>query len=98
MLIEESPALMDDYHKELGYVLCPLKASEILPPFSFVGILVILCTLYAVKTRNVPHNFNEAKFIGLAMYVTCLLWIAFALVYFESRLKVFYNLIKTKFF
>jgi hypothetical protein len=44
--------------------------------------------LYAIKTRNVPENFNEAKFIGFAMYTTCVIWIAFVPIYFGSDSKV----------
>jgi hypothetical protein len=38
--------------------------------------------------RNVPENFNEAKFIGFAMYCTCVIWIAFVPIYFGSESKV----------
>lgn len=34
---------------------------------SFIFFLILLCTVYAVKTRNVPENFNETKFVGFAM-------------------------------
>ncbi|XP_071959952.1 metabotropic glutamate receptor 8-like [Antedon mediterranea] len=44
-------------------------------------VLIVLCTVYAFKTRKIPSNFNEAKFIAFAMYATCLLWIAFITVY-----------------
>lgn len=30
--------------------------------------LVPLCTIYAFKTRKIPENFNEAKYIGFTMY------------------------------
>lgn len=47
-----------------------------------------MCTLYAFKTRNVPENFNEAKFIGFTMYTTLVIWIAFVVIYFSSEHKV----------
>ncbi|KHJ91361.1 hypothetical protein OESDEN_08774 [Oesophagostomum dentatum] len=43
--------------------------------------LISLCTLYAVKTRNLPENFNEAKFIGFTMYCTLVVWIAFIVLH-----------------
>ncbi|XP_065222322.1 metabotropic glutamate receptor 1-like [Planococcus citri] len=92
MLIKErsSPEII---HIEEGnqlfiYLVCPLSGQAILIPFSFVAFLIIMCTLYAVKTRNLPHNFNEAKFIGFSMYVTCITWVAFGLVYYGSDLQV----------
>lgn len=62
--------------------------------------LIASCTLYAVKTRNIPENFNESKFIGFTMYTTCIIWLAFVPIYFSTshafqvsklpkRLKVF---------
>lgn len=57
-------------------------------PLSFDFFLILLCTLFTVKTRNVPENFSEAKFIGFAMYTTCVIWIAFVPIYFGSDSKV----------
>lgn len=47
-----------------------------------------MCTVYAFKTRNVPENFNEAKFIGFTMYTTLVIWIAFVVIYLSSDHKV----------
>ena len=47
-------------------------------------LLIIICTLYAVKTRKIPENFNESKFIGFAMYTTCIIWLAFIPIYFGT--------------
>jgi hypothetical protein len=74
-----------------------------LAPFGWDLLLIVLCTLYAVKARNVPSNFNEAKFIGMwvhgsipkqiihipgfTMYTTCIIWIAFITIYFGSAHK-----------
>ena len=48
-------------------------------------ILVIYCTLYAIKTRRIPENFNEAKHIGFAMYSVCIIWLAFVPIFFGLR-------------
>ncbi len=87
MLVKDSPALNENI-EVLGAVHCPMNVHVILPTFAFVALLVLMCTLYAFKTRNLPNNFNEAKFIGFAMYVTCITWVAFALMYFANRLVV----------
>ena len=47
-------------------------------------LLIIICTFYAIKTRKIPENFNESKFIGFAMYTTCIIWLAFVPIYFGT--------------
>lgn len=37
--------------------------------------------------RNLPENFNEAKFIGFTMYTTCIIWLAFLAIYFGNSAK-----------
>ena len=44
----------------------------------------VVCTVYAVLTRNIPEAFNESKFIGFTMYTTCIIWLAFVPIYFTS--------------
>ncbi|CAF0905159.1 unnamed protein product [Adineta ricciae] len=68
---------------------CKNSIPGIVAPLGFDGVLVFLCTLYAIKTRNLPENFNEAKFIGFSMYTTCVIWLAFAAVYVTIDVKVF---------
>ena len=67
---------------------CNTTPLGVVAPLAFDFFLIALCTLYAIKTRNVPENFNEAKFIGFAMYTTCVIWIAFVPIYFGSDSKV----------
>lgn len=69
-------------------LVCNTSPMGVLAPLAFDFLLIGLCTLYALKTRNVPENFNEAKFIGFAMYTTCVIWIAFIPIYFGSNSKV----------
>lgn len=44
--------------------------------------------LSLLKTRNVPANFNEAKYIAFTMYTTCIIWLAFVPIYFGSNYKI----------
>ena len=48
-------------------------------------ILIILCTVYAFKTRKIPENYNEAKYIAFTMYSTCIVWLAFIPIYFGTK-------------
>ncbi|XP_035827782.1 metabotropic glutamate receptor 8 [Aplysia californica] len=47
--------------------------------------LIIMCTVYAFKTRKIPQNFNEAKYIAFTMYSTCIVWLAFVPIYFGAN-------------
>ena len=48
-------------------IICNTSTRGVLAPLGFDFFLIGMCTVYAVKTRNLPENFNEAKFIGFAM-------------------------------
>ena len=43
---------------------------------------------YLASTRNVPENFNEAKFIGFSCYTTCVIWLSYLPIWFGSDIKV----------
>lgn len=43
---------------------------------------------FLLQTRNVPANFNEAKYIAFTMYTTCIIWLAFVPIYFGSNYKI----------
>ena len=40
------------------------------------------CSIYAVKTRRLPDNFNESKLIFLVVLATLFMWLAFLPTYF----------------
>ncbi|XP_062537506.1 metabotropic glutamate receptor 1-like isoform X2 [Armigeres subalbatus] len=89
MLVLEPPSTEHQYPNRQRTVLaCNTTRIGIMVPLAFIFLLIILCTLYAWKTRNVPENFNEAKFIGFAMYTTCVIWVAFVPIYFGSESKI----------
>lgn len=63
---------------------CNIDDSSFLISLTYVMLLIITCTVYAVKTRKIPENFNESKFIGFTMYTTCIVWLAFVPIYFGT--------------
>lgn len=63
---------------------CKIKDISFLISLTYNMVLIIVCTVYAVKTRKIPENFNESKFIGFAMYTTCIIWLAFVPIYFGT--------------
>ena len=51
----------------------------------YVMVLMVLCTAYAFKTRTFPKNFNESKYIGITMYITCAVWMGFFPFYLNTK-------------
>ena len=50
--------------------------------FIYNAVLVLACAFYAFKTRKLPDNYNESKFIAFCAYSTLFLWCAFVPIYF----------------
>uniref|UniRef100_A0A8C6P442 Metabotropic glutamate receptor 3 n=1 Tax=Nothobranchius furzeri TaxID=105023 RepID=A0A8C6P442_NOTFU len=63
---------------------CNVRDSSMLLSLGYDVLLVVLCTVYAFKTRKCPENFNEAKFIGFTMYTTCIIWLAFLPIFYVT--------------
>ena len=40
-------------------------------------LLLLVSTYYAFRTRKIPQNFNEARFINLTLYSVIIIWLAF---------------------
>lgn len=66
-------------------ISCEVTAQPMLLSLTYIALLIILCTIYAFKTRKIPENFNETKHIGFTMYATCIIWLAFIPIYFGTN-------------
>lgn len=85
-LAVERPDVREIYPRPLTAVLtCRVSTFSLMMSLIFNMILIILCTWYAFKTRKIPENFNEAKYIGFTMYSTCIVWLAFLPIYFGTN-------------
>lgn len=89
MLVVEEPEVEFQYPRhQLTLLVCKESPLTILAPLGFIFILILLCVWYAIKTRNIPENFNETKFLGFAIYTTCIIWLAFFPIYYGSELQI----------
>ena len=85
-LVVENPATKEVYPKRLIAVLtCGTSNYTMVLSLGYNMILILMCTVYAFKTRKIPENFNEAKYIGFTMYSTCIVWLAFIPIYFSTQ-------------
>uniref|UniRef100_A0A8C1RCK0 Glutamate receptor, metabotropic 6a n=1 Tax=Cyprinus carpio TaxID=7962 RepID=A0A8C1RCK0_CYPCA len=75
-----------------GILKCDMSDLSLICCLSYSIVLMVTCTVYAVKSRGVPETFNEAKPIGFTMYTTCIVWLAFVPIFFgtaQSTEKMF---------
>ncbi|XP_076445848.1 LOW QUALITY PROTEIN: metabotropic glutamate receptor 5-like [Babylonia areolata] len=87
LVIEPANSKLDYTIPRRVRLVCNTSTLGIIVPLGFDLFLIFMCTLYAVKTRNLPENFNEAKFIGFTMYTTCVIWLGFFPIYFGGQNK-----------
>ncbi|XP_076261780.1 metabotropic Glutamate Receptor [Rhynchophorus ferrugineus] len=84
-MIIEPPGTRYYYPTRKTVILkCKIQDMSFLFSQLYNMLLITICTVYAVKTRKIPENFNESKFIGFTMYTTCVIWLAFIPIYFGT--------------
>ncbi|XP_040901873.1 metabotropic glutamate receptor 5b [Toxotes jaculatrix] len=89
LFLMEPPDVIHDYPSiRQVNLICYTTNLGVVAPLGYNGLLILSCTFYAFKTRNVPANFNEAKYIAFTMYTTCIIWLAFVPIYFGSNYKI----------
>ncbi|XP_043092911.1 metabotropic glutamate receptor 4-like [Puntigrus tetrazona] len=89
--VDPSQALIDyedqrtaDPEMARGVLKCDISDLSLICLLGYSMLLMVTCTVYAIKTRGVPETFNEAKPIGFTMYTTCIIWLAFIPIFFGT--------------
>nr|KAG5710181.1 hypothetical protein BaRGS_006700 [Batillaria attramentaria] len=75
---------MHSLNEKLVERSCTVPDVGFLISLLFNLLLIVVCAAHAFKTRRLPANFNEAKFITFTIYTTILLWLSFFPTYFTS--------------
>ena len=84
-LIAERPNIEHVYKTGSTELKCNENPYIGLPiSLAYNFILLVITTYFAFRTRKVPQNFNEAKYISFTMYTLCILWLAFIPIYFAT--------------
>ena len=78
------PREIYDSDREELVLECAVDEIGFAVNLSYAMVLMLLCTVYAFKTRDFPKNFNESKYIGITMYITCAVWTVFFPFYLNT--------------
>ncbi|XP_077451994.1 metabotropic glutamate receptor 8-like isoform X1 [Stigmatopora argus] len=83
-LVDYSEQRTADPQHARGVLKCDISDLALICSLGYSILLMVTCTVYAIKTRGVPETFNEAKPIGFTMYTTCIIWLAFIPIFFGT--------------
>lgn len=84
-LVLERPAVAYVYEDEVTQVTCAATPYiSLITSLGYNILLLIASAYYAFRTRKIPQNFNEAKFINLTLYSIFVVWLAFIPTYFGT--------------
>jgi len=86
-ILTDKPVVITKYPIDRNFILqqCYISGPGAALNLVFPIALMVACTFWAFKTRNLPEIFSEIKSIGVTMYITLFLATsAFALIFILS--------------
>ncbi|XP_070535513.1 extracellular calcium-sensing receptor-like [Ptychodera flava] len=85
-LLPPLPIYNTDSAKRIIYVECDTNFSiPMVVMFCYTWIIAGVCLVFAFRTRKLPENFNEAKYITFSMLIYFLLWLIYFPTYFGTN-------------
>ncbi|KAK0066489.1 metabotropic glutamate receptor 2 [Biomphalaria pfeifferi] len=63
---------------------CHMTLPGLVSFLTYNLVLICLCIVFAFKTRKLPDNFNESRFISMCVSTTLIIWMAFITTYFTA--------------
>ena len=54
---------------------------------AYMGIISITCIVYTIKSKDLPRQFREGRYIGLGMFVASLVWLFYLPIALSGQLK-----------
>lgn len=74
---------------------CHMSPAMLVSFLSYNLTIVLLSSVFAFKTRMVPDNFNESRFISVCVTTTLVVWVAFIPTYIHSAKQYLKTLLLT---
>ena len=84
-LIAEHPGVIERIHSDFIELRCqanPFYGLSVSLAYNF--LLLGGCIYLAIRTRKVPADYNETRFIHITVFSMCVIWLAFLPVYYST--------------
>lgn len=90
IFISDPPKLLEKYYPQRHELVleCNFKKPSFAIYVTYNAVLIIWCTFYAFRTRHFPKNFNEAMYIGITLYLTCVVWVVFFATFLNADYSI----------
>ncbi|XP_012553451.2 metabotropic glutamate receptor 8 [Hydra vulgaris] len=74
--------------KDKMVLKCYSESVDFFATVAYNLLLIFLTAYKAFKTRKVPSNFNESRYIGFVMYTSIVVWLTFLPFFFSSSTEL----------